>query len=179
MKTPINIFILYFLILFYQTSSAQMNTVTSYGNRISKIKQDQVKKKPGNNLNFLVQEKAAAIRYKREIHFYHPLKNIIVTSPYGWRKHPVTGKWRFHKGVDLRAYYEPVYVVADGVVKYAGWGDIEGYYVVIHHGNAESVYCHLSKLHVQTNELVKGGQVLGISGNTGRSTGPHLHFQIK
>ncbi|MFT4094197.1 MAG: M23 family metallopeptidase [Niabella sp.] len=81
--------------------------------------------------------------------------------------------------MDLKAYYEPVYAVADAVVKFAGWGNAEGYYIILNHGNAETVYCHLSRLNVTAGEIVNGGQVIGITGNTGRSTGPHLHWGVR
>lgn len=111
--------------------------------------------------------------------FYPPLKRIIPTSQFGWRKHPVTGEIKFHTGIDLKAYYEPVYCIADGVVSFAGQGDIEGNYVIIDHGQVSSVYCHLNKSLCKTGEVIKAGKVLGISGNTGRSTGPHLHFGVR
>ncbi len=98
------------------------------------------------------------------------------TSDYGWRKHPVTGGYKFHSGIDLKAWYEPVYAVADGIVKKSSVGKFGGNYIVLVHGNAETIYCHLSKLLCSPGDTLKGGSVLGISGNTGRSTGPHLHF---
>lgn len=111
--------------------------------------------------------------------FYRPLKDLKYTSGYGWRTHPVTGNSKFHSGIDLKAWYEPVYAVADGIVTKAGWGNAEGFYVVINHGGAETIYCHLSKLLCSQGNTLSGGTVLGISGNTGRSTGPHLHFGLK
>lgn len=84
-----------------------------------------------------------------------------------------------HNGVDLKAFYEPVYAIADGIVKTAGYGQKEGYYVVLLHGEVESVYCHLSEFLCKQGQMIKGGSCIGISGNSGNSTGPHLHFGIK
>jgi len=111
--------------------------------------------------------------------FYPPLKQIVPTSKFGWRKHPVTGEMKFHTGIDLKAFYEPVYCIADGIVSFSGQGEIEGNYVIIDHGQVSSVYCHLSKIFFSAGQVIKAGKVLGISGNTGRSTGPHLHFEVK
>ncbi len=111
--------------------------------------------------------------------FHPPLKKMIPTSQFGMRVHPVSGTRKMHTGIDLKAWYEPVYSIADGIVKYAGWGNREGYYVIINHGEVESVYCHLSEISRIMGDTIKAGDVLGISGNTGSSTGPHLHFGLK
>lgn len=111
--------------------------------------------------------------------FHPPLKKMIPTSQFGMRIHPISGTRKMHTGIDLKAFYEPVYSIADGVVKHAGWGDKEGYFVIINHGEVKSVYCHLSKISVTKGTVVKAGDVVGVSGNTGSSTGPHLHFGVK
>lgn len=84
-----------------------------------------------------------------------------------------------HNGIDLKAYYEPVFAIADGLVKEASFGDKEGNYIVILHGGLESIYCHLSTILCKKGQSIKGGECIGISGNSGGSTGPHLHFGIK
>lgn len=107
-----------------------------------------------------------------------PLNTIIPTSGFGLRKHPITKIWQFHSGTDLRARYEPVMSVMNGTVSDSGENSILGRYVKINHGWIESIYAHLSKVFVISSEQVHGGQVLGISGNSGRSTAPHLHLSI-
>lgn len=102
----------------------------------------------------------------------------MVTSPYGFRK--TFG--RMHKGVDLKLRVgDTVRCAFDGkirITKYEGKG--YGYYVVIRHDNGlETVYGHLSKFLVKPNQLVKAGQPIALGGNTGHSTGPHLHFETR
>lgn len=112
--------------------------------------------------------------------FRPPLRQLKVTSGFGNRIHPVHGRLKFHAGVDYKAYYEPVYVIADGVVTFAGRGKNEGNYVVVQHSeNSKSIYCHLSSFYVAEGQRIPVGHIIGKSGNTGRSTGPHLHFAVK
>ena len=106
--------------------------------------------------------------------FFFPVKNII-TSPYGWR-------WnRPHRGVDIRLRMgEPVYCAFNGVVRIARPMGAYGNLVVVRHYNGlETVYGHLSKINVKPMQVVAAGQVLGLGGSTGRSTGPHLHFEVR
>ena len=104
----------------------------------------------------------------------YPLREIIVTSPYGRRKDPFTGKRSNHKGLDLRARNEE----AGGVVKVSS-DKRSGNYVAIRHGDFTVSYCHLSKALVKKGARVLPGEVVAISGNTGRSTAPHLHITVK
>lgn len=108
--------------------------------------------------------------------FCFPMKNII-TSPYGWRT-----RWgRPHRGVDiLLRTGDPVHACFPGVVRIArpmgGYGNL----VVIRHENGlETVYGHLSKILVKPRQVVDAGEVIGLGGSTGRSTGPHLHFEVR
>ena len=106
--------------------------------------------------------------------FCFPVKNII-TSPYGWR-------WeRPHRGVDIRLRTgEPVHCAFNGVVRIARPMGAYGNLVVVRHYNGlETVYGHLSKINVKPMQVVAAGQVLGLGGSTGRSTGPHLHFEVR
>lgn len=115
-----------------------------------------------------------------KILFSYPLKKLMITSHFGYRIHPVTGNNKFHNGIDLKAFYEPVFAVFSGSIEQAGWGEKEGYYVIVKHAeNVQTIYCHLAKTRLQKNESVQAGQVIGISGNTGQSTGPHLHFAVR
>lgn len=109
----------------------------------------------------------------------YPLKKITVTSPYGRRKDPFTGKRSNHKGLDLRANNEEVYAMMPGEVIKVSSDKRSGNYVTIRHGGYTVSYCHLSKTLVKKGTQVRPGEVVAISGNTGRSTGPHLHITTK
>ena len=113
--------------------------------------------------------------------FISPLPGgAYVTCAYGWRIHPIWGDERFHSGVDLGASQgTPIYAIAAGTVTTATYGDANGYYVSISHGNGYgSVYCHMTNYIVSVGDSVSQGQVIGYVGSTGSSTGPHLHFEI-
>lgn len=106
---------------------------------------------------------------------------MIITSSYGTRVHPISGARKMHSGIDLKAYYENVHSVMDGIVTAAGWDPRGGgNYIKIRHFNRfETAYLHLSQIYYRVGERVKAGFILGRSGNTGNSTGPHLHFSVK
>lgn len=108
-----------------------------------------------------------------------PLKRIKVTSPFGMRKDPFTGEWRMHNGIDLYAENEEVYAMQDGIVKKVGYDSHSGNYVILQHGEYTIGYCHLSAITVKENTPVLAGDVVGITGNTGRSTGEHLHITCR
>ncbi len=109
----------------------------------------------------------------------YPLKEIIVTSPYGQRKDPFTGKRNNHNGLDLRARNEEVYAMMPGEVVKVSSDKRSGKYVTIRHDNYTISYCHLSKALVKKGAKVLPGEVVAISGNTGRSTASHLHVTVK
>ena len=104
-----------------------------------------------------------------------------VTSPYGERVHPIIGEEAFHRGIDLRARYgSPLLAPADGVVLYTGTKTEYGNVLIVLHGSGiATVYGHLWKFAVQPWQRVSRGQLLGYTGNTGFSTGPHLHFEVR
>ena len=109
----------------------------------------------------------------------YPLKSIEVTSPYGYRRDPFTGKLSWHNGLDLRAKNEPAYAMMDGIVEKVGYDNRSGNYVTLRHGNFHISYCHLSSIIVRKGESVFPGIIVGVTGNTGRSTGYHLHLTCK
>ena len=109
----------------------------------------------------------------------YPLKSIKVTSPYGYRRDPITGKQSWHNGLDLRAKNEPAYAMMDGIVEKVGYDNRSGNYVTLRHGNYHVSYCHLSSIIVRKGEYVYPGIIVGVTGNTGRSTGSHLHLTCK
>jgi murein DD-endopeptidase MepM/ murein hydrolase activator NlpD len=93
----------------------------------------------------------------------------------------VLGGRRQHQGIDLAAPTgTPVYATADGVVGRADWYSSYGLYISVNHGAAmETRYAHLSRLAVTAGDFVKKGDVIGYVGSTGRSTGPHLHYEVR
>ena len=111
-----------------------------------------------------------------------PLKNkLTVTSSYGTRTHPIFGSKKMHNGIDLKANYENVYSVIDGIVTATGWDSKGGgnFIKVKHFNRFETTYMHLSEIYYRIGEKVKAGFIIGKSGNSGNSTGPHLHFSVK
>lgn len=117
----------------------------------------------------------------RSHNFIRPVKSHTITSPFGWREHPVNGKILFHTGVDYSiAPGEPVRASESGRVifsgKYGGCGNT----VIINHGNEKStLYARCSRLDVYPGQTVKKEQIIALAGSTGTSTGPHLHFEIR
>jgi murein DD-endopeptidase MepM/ murein hydrolase activator NlpD len=115
----------------------------------------------------------------------HDAKELNVTSPFGNRH--IRGKENFHRGVDIGlAVGSPVHAVDSGIVKWSGWQDPNnhdkggGIYVKISHADGkDSFYMHLSKTLVNVGDKVRKGQIIGYSGNTGDSTGPHLHLELR
>ncbi len=105
-----------------------------------------------------------------------------VTAPFGWRIHPITGKRQLHKGLDIGAPMgAPILAAADGVVNDAGWDD-GGYgnFVELKHSDGGvSFYAHARQILVAKGQQVTQGQLIAEVGSTGRSTGPHLHFEIQ
>ncbi len=111
-----------------------------------------------------------------------PLRNkITITSSYGLRTHPIFGTKKMHNGIDLKANYENVYSVMDGIVTASGWDSKGGgnYIKVKHFNRFETSYLHLSEIYYHVGEKVNAGFIIGKSGNSGNSTGPHLHFSVK
>ncbi|MBQ9534862.1 MAG: peptidoglycan DD-metalloendopeptidase family protein [Clostridia bacterium] len=109
-----------------------------------------------------------------------PASNNVVTCKYGMRTHPITGVYKLHSGVDLRASTgTKVYAANGGTVVTSTYSSAWGNYVVINHGGGyTTLYAHLSKRSVKANQTVSRGDIIGYSGNTGYSTAPHLHFEI-
>ena len=110
-----------------------------------------------------------------------PVQGFRLSSTYGEREHPVLGGTRMHKGLDLAvAAGTPVRAPADGVVEKASWFSSYGNFIEIAHGgNMETRYGHLSAYNVVEGQQVHKGDVIGFVGSTGRSTGPHLHYEVR
>lgn len=172
------------------SAKAQFNTVS---NNVCRYKVKKVEEKllpPANNqvdsvtVNLPQQETDSVdSKQKQWISGYpsitYPLKSIKVTSPYGYRRDPITGKQSWHNGLDLRAKNEPAYSMMEGIVEKIGYDSRSGNYVTLKHGNYRVSYCHLSSIIVRKGEYVYPGIIVGVTGNTGRSTGNHLHLTCK
>ncbi|WP_456384147.1 peptidoglycan DD-metalloendopeptidase family protein [Persephonella sp.] len=104
-----------------------------------------------------------------------------ITSRFGYRKDPFNGRRAFHSGLDLKARYkQAVFATANGYVEFAGWKPGYGKLVIIRHKYGyKTYYGHLSKIRVKKGRWVKAGTVIGYAGSTGRSTGVHLHYEIR
>lgn len=109
-----------------------------------------------------------------------PIRDAWVVSGFGMRKHPLGGVLRFHRGIDMPADVgTPVRAAMDGVVEEVGWRGTLGRYVKIKHsGGFETVYAHNSRIEVKAGEKIREGRIISYSGSSGRSTGPHLHFEV-
>lgn len=110
-----------------------------------------------------------------------PVAMTRLSSSYGMREHPVLGGRRAHKGIDLAAPTgTPIRASADGIVEKAEWFGGYGLFVQLDHGGAmETRYGHMSRVAVAEGQQVRKGDVIGYVGSTGRSTGPHLHFEVR
>ena len=110
-----------------------------------------------------------------------PVEKLSLTSNFGVRSDPFKGGARMHKGIDIPGPVgTPIYATADGIVSRAGWASGYGNLVQITHGSGmETRYGHMSKLIVSANSYVRRGQLIGLMGSTGRSTGSHLHYEVR
>jgi murein DD-endopeptidase MepM/ murein hydrolase activator NlpD len=111
----------------------------------------------------------------------NPLDGAYMSSGYGMRNHPVLGGRRAHAGIDLAAPTgTPIYATADGIVSKAERFSSYGLYVAIEHGaEMQTRYAHMSRIAVADGQRVKKGEIIGYVGSTGRSTGPHLHYEVR
>lgn len=109
-----------------------------------------------------------------------PTKSQVITSSFGYRSDPLTGNLSFHSGIDIGASTgDPVYAAANGTVIAAEYSSSRGNYIVVRHINGlETWYMHLSKIEVKVNQKVTKSKRIGKVGSSGRSTGPHLHFEV-
>ena len=172
-------------------AKAQFNTVavtpTRYKMEVLDMGLDQAE--PASESEISVQEVSTGIPVSadmdkkkwmdRYLSVSYPLRYIKVTSPYGYRKDPFTGKSKFHGGLDLRARGGKVMAMMDGVVVKVGQDKTSGKYVTLRHGRYTVSYCHLSKILIVKGAIVHPRDVVGITGSTGRSTGEHLHITCK
>ena len=112
-----------------------------------------------------------------------PIEYHGITSKYGYRVHPITGKRKFHKGLDMKAKRNtPVYATADGIVEWAAYHKRSGFgrlVLLVHLYGFTSYFGHLNKIVVKPGQFVAKGQLIGYTGNSGASNGPHLHYEVR
>ena len=159
----------------------------SFADRVQQAKahEEETKKKLVKTIQKEVkQEKITAIQKTlllNSIPNGKPLNYRRIASPFGYRIHPVTHKNTFHAGLDLPAKYgTPIYAPASGVVVYAAKKGAYGNFVLIAHSYGfKTAYGHLSRFAVKSGDYVSKGQCIAYVGSTGRSTGPHLHYEVR
>lgn len=184
MKT---IIILTFTLMLGSSAHAQFNTILPRQARynIERIIEDEIT--AGNKTTAADSTQTAqpdTIGYRQKwirqyLSVSYPLKSIYITSPYGTRQDPFTGKKANHNGLDLRANNAEAYAMMFGEVVKVGSDKRSGNYVTIRHGDYTVSYCHLSQPLVKKKQLVAAGEPIAITGNTGRSTAPHLHLTLR
>ena len=112
-----------------------------------------------------------------------PLHSTKISGNFGWRIHPTLNTKKFHKGIDLRAKRKtPVFATADGIVSYIGFQKKSGFgklLVLTHNYGFKTYYAHLNNIPVKLGQIIIKGQEIALSGNTGRSSGPHLHYEVR
>lgn len=105
---------------------------------------------------------------------------MVITSQFGWREHPISGEEKFHTGIDIAADEgSPIPALWDGQVVYAGWYGGYGNAIIVYYGSETyTLYGHCASLICQPGESVKQGQTVAYSGSTGNVTGPHVHLEF-
>lgn len=167
---------------------AQFNTIAGIPERykVETLRKDMEKQEPTSENEAPIQKTSAEPAGERKklwidryLSVSYPLQQIKITSPYGYRKDPFTGKRKFHGGIDLHARDEQVLAMMEGVVVSVGYDKVSGKYVTLRHGNYTVSYCHLSRVLAVKGMIVRPRDAVGITGSTGRSTGEHLHVTCK
>ena len=159
-----------------ELSNSDMVSVSSIINKEVDLDSDDLFTSLKDRLNLLGTYKDAL----QFIPLKPPMEHYYISSHYGKRKHPVTGKYRMHHGIDLAGtWQEDVSVSADGTVIFAGYHGSFGKVIRISHSyGINTTYGHLAKIKVKKGDIVSEGQVIGKMGRTGRVKGAHLHYEI-
>ena len=165
---------------------------TEIGSRVQQIEgmiglnEGDSEDKPGHeNLSVRVELASLTASHEKILHDSipngFPTDQRVITSKYGTRIHPVTKIKSFHKGVDLRAKVgDSVYISADGIVKEANYSELSGHRIVVQHNfGFETRYSHLDKMLVEPGDIVHKGDLIALSGNTGRTNAAHLHYEVR
>jgi len=132
------------------------------------------------NLEMLLKRAGGLQKVMGRLPLTAPLNSFYITSGYGKRRDPINKRWAAHYGVDLGGpLHSPVYATASGIVTYVGWKGRYGKLVEVSHGSKiKTRYGHLNKTLVRRGQKVSFQQKIGLLGNTGRSTGAHLHYEV-
>ena len=180
----ITIFIV--LALIPMTAKAQFNTVSSHAPRVRITAINEKEASPESDTSQVRMPQAhehpdTTKQTERTSHvsMTYPLRTIKITSPFGYRTDPFTGKRTMHNGIDLAAHNALVYSMLDGAVEKVGYDARSGNFVTISHGNFRISYCHHSRILATQSQSVLAGFPIGITGSTGRCTGEHLHITAK
>ncbi len=159
------------------TNNPETVSIIEYSNHLNLLKkqlEEQI-----NSYNEIVNN----INYQKDLYRNTPMIWPCygrLTSPFGNRIHPIYKVPDFHSGLDIaNSPGTPIVVTADGVVKFAGWQNSYGQVIVVEHKYGfKTVYGHLSAIKVRQGQKVSRGNVIGLMGETGTSTGPHLHYEV-
>ena len=178
--------ILIVLALIPMTAKAQFNTVSSHAPRvrITAINEKEASPESDTSQVCMPQKSEHPDTTKQtertsHVSMTYPLRTIKITSPFGYRTDPFTGKRTMHNGIDLAAHNALVYSMLDGTVEKVGYDSRSGNFVTIRHGDFRISYCHLSRILATKGQPILAGFPIGITGSTGRSTGEHLHITVK
>jgi murein DD-endopeptidase MepM/ murein hydrolase activator NlpD len=150
--------------------------LTNQGGEISKSSRDEY-----SQINTIENQSIVFLSTLKSIPLGLPY-NGNVTSDYGYRSNPFGGySSEFHPGIDLKGPYgDPIFATADGVIENSDWNGGYGNAVIINHEfGYTTLYGHLSRVNVSDGERINAGDLIGFIGSTGRSTGPHLHYEIR
>lgn len=160
----------------------KQTVLTNIQNEINRIERENEQLlRESNEISLLIQQtkrKKGVISGTKK--FIKPI-NGWISSPFGYRKHPIFKRLLFHTGIDIAAPYGTEIKAADsGVVIYAGrWGGYGNATIIDHGDNISTVYAHQARIIVQKGDAVTKGDLIGYVGSTGFSTGPHLHFEVR
>ncbi len=163
-------------------SLADDHLVMNVGQKLDRL--DQMLVSQIKSFDFLAAETADQKNRTAHIPAIQPVPEKYLrtmASGYGVRRDPVYGTMKFHEGMDFSAPIgTPVYATADGTVSTSSWQSAYGNMIELNHGyNYTTRYAHLSKLIARVGQSVKRGDLIGLVGNTGKSTGPHLHYEVR
>ncbi len=147
---------------------------------LSKKELQLVQKDTNKNSSYNINELGQLDKLTNTIPIMLPQYNVKITSHYGIRKHPRKKQKKFHCGTDLKGYQDSsIYASADGIIITVKRKSAYGNLIEIKHSDKFiTKYAHLKKIHVKEGDMVTKGQIIGVQGNSGNSTGEHLHFEI-
>ncbi|PSR51917.1 hypothetical protein AHMF7605_28835 [Adhaeribacter arboris] len=168
------------LLVIHYTAKAQFNTIKRV-KILPHIQIDSNTSLPNNPSHNSIWEtvNVNSLRQKTNVSVSMPLQAPIISSGFGNRIYPLTGKIKFHYGLDFRGSSDSIMAILLGTIKKVAYSRSLGNYVEVEHGEFKIIYGHLSQIMVREKMEITAGTVLGITGSTGRSTGEHLHFAIK